>query len=235
MQLRYCKPEGAEMILEDWLYRLCHNLLKADNISDAKVEKFVSNLVQIHKGKETKHVIKTYAKRRDWNTLGLFHKTGLAYYYKGELIYESCHVITKIDDKTVKLPMSKADKYGYLFFANHAEAIGYKKAVASENSVKKGVKSIHWHRDTIPRGPRMYRKDLLHLSPAIISDKNTPHSNPELRSASHNEKIDSHSQQAIRLKDSNRRLQLELQVLIEKLHTQEERLRVIEEKLASQQ
>lgn len=166
MQLRYCTLEGAQQIVDDWLYRLCYNLLKdGNNEGDLDV---IFDLIKIRKGKEQKHDIKTYGDRK-WNTLGLFNKAGIAYYKDDQLIFESCFA-RALGQEPKKV--TRAKKYGYLIFPNYKEAMGYKQVVTESLEKKYSGKNISWERDKKSLGPQIFTEDqFLISSPTLVPSK----------------------------------------------------------------
>lgn len=236
MQLRYCTLEGAQTIVDDWLYRLCYNLMKIENRSDEEADSIASLLSRINKSKEKKNSIKTYAPERKWNTLGLFKRAGVAYYYNGELCYESCYRLTKIEDKFNMIPITRADKYGYLFFSTPDEAIGYKLAMSKnvKSKLKKEIMSINWQKDENPLGPMFNEVDNLHLAvevqlPDLKMNEDTSDDEILLKTADHTRaptpEVEELSGKVRDLEAHNAELALRLQLfevqmnlLMEKLH-----------------
>jgi hypothetical protein len=236
MQLRYCTLKGAQKIVDDWLYRLCYNLLKEDNRTDEEIENIVSDLVRIKKGKENKHDIQTYAENRNWNTLALFNKSGIAYYYNNQLIYESCYAEAP-EHKTKKI--TRAKKYGYLIFAKHEEAMGYKAAITEElqKKYKKDGKVVIWKQNMKPLGPQIHAEDSFHItSPTLVPAKCLIDSVPPSPDYSSDNSLSQPSPRIVQLatkvkdlEDLNGRLNTNLKEQTEKLHLMEENVKMLME------
>ncbi len=237
MQLRYCTLEGTQKIADDWLYRLCYNLLKADNRTDDEAETIVSDLLRIKKGKEIKHKIETYAKNRHWNTLGLFNKAGIAYYHNDQLIYESCY-LKNLDHTPISI--SRAEKYGYLIFANDGDAMMYKSAITKElqTKYKKNGQSIEWKQNIMPLGPQIHTEDQYQISsPTLVPTKRPVDSTPPLDSSSDwvdrdpslpSSQIAQLESKLEDLEKINSKLSRDLQEQTDKLQAQAEKIELIE-------
>lgn len=236
MQLRYCTPEGVEAIADDWLYRLFHQLMKnhSEGLDEEKAGELEPLLSFIKKGKEKKNPIQTNAQERNWNTLGLFERSGIVYYENSEICYESCFVENK--KQKASTPFSRAEKYGYFFFPSKEEAENYKLARnedynAWQRRLKLTDETFVWKRDSSPQGPKIYLEDASHISSPTLfpsSFKKSEKESDGSHSAVHSQSLPVLSTVLHRLDD----LDKENKMLVKQLHDQAERLKNIEDRLA---
>jgi len=171
MQLRFCTFQGAETIVEDWISRLCYNLMKGSKSGKEDLGKIYAILPHIFKGKGKKHEIETHADRK-WTTTGLFEKAGVAYPCYNEVRYETLYQYQKkINSHQVT---SKSKKYGYLFFNNIEEATFYKSSLADRQKHHKEI-SFNWRKDKGPQGPQLlYQDSYAMTSPTLLPIINLP-------------------------------------------------------------
>lgn len=150
-QIPICTPKARIQIIQHWIWKLTHFITKEIKAPE-KTNSFtlVNSLVGVQQAKKNKHNLKTYTKAK-WNTESLFKVAGVAYPDGKEIVYESGYIdIPSKSQGTRREALTRAEKYGYLYFDHVQEAEEYK----NERLQAAPQGTVVWERDPSCIGPQ---------------------------------------------------------------------------------